>query len=168
MQTILLEHPRDIYFMHLAQSAATAAHAAGEIPIGAVLVLGDKVISRGFNHRIGKYDPSAHAEMNALRAGAWYLKNYRMPECELYVTLEPCLMCAGAIIHSRIARVVFGASNPKTGACGSVLNVFDNNQINHCTVLVRGVLADECGAILKAFFMERRQIARVAKKTINA
>ncbi|MDU0810603.1 MAG: tRNA adenosine(34) deaminase TadA [Burkholderia sp.] len=163
MQTTLLTHQRDVYFMRLAQSAAKDAHEAGEIPIGAVLVCGDKVISQGFNHRIGKYDPSAHAEVNVLRAGAQYLKNYRMPECELYVTLEPCLMCAGVIIHSRISRVVFGAKNPKTGACGSVIDVFSDKKINHHTVLVRGVLADECGSILKAFFIERRQAARISR-----
>ena len=130
------------------------------MPVGAVLVRGDEVIARGFNHPIGGHDPSAHAEMAALRMAAQHLQNYRMPGCELYVTLEPCLMCAGAIMHARIARVVYGAADPKTGACGSVIDAFANPQLNHHTEVTGGVLADECGAALKSFFADRRRVAR--------
>lgn len=154
---------RDRRFMRLAQAAAAEARAAGEVPVGAVLVRGDEVIAKGFNHPIGAHDPSAHAEMAALRAGAEALGNYRLPGCELYVTLEPCLMCAGAIMHARIARVVFGASDPKTGACGSVVDAFANPQLNHHATVVGGVLADECGAALRSFFAERRRASQQAR-----
>ncbi|WP_250525889.1 tRNA adenosine(34) deaminase TadA [Caballeronia sp. GAWG2-1] len=151
---------RDRRFMVLAQQAADEARRAGEVPVGAVIVRGDEVIATGFNHPIGGHDPSAHAEMAALRAAAQSLENYRLPGCELYVTLEPCLMCAGAIMHARIARVVFGAADPKTGACGSVVDVFANERLNHHTSVTGGVLADECGRSLKNFFAERRRLAR--------
>ena len=154
---------RERRFMLLAQAAAEQARAAGEVPVGAVLVRGDEVIASGFNHPIGAHDPSAHAEMAALRAAAQKLGNYRLPGCELYVTLEPCLMCAGAIMHARIARVVFGARDPKTGACGSVVDAFANPQLNHHTTVVGGVLEDECGAALKAFFADRRRASREAR-----
>ena len=149
--------------MALAQAAAEEARAAGEVPVGAVLVRGDEVIATGFNHPIGGHDPSAHAEMAALRAAAQVLENYRLPGCELYVTLEPCLMCAGAIMHARIARVVFGARDPKTGACGSVVDAFANPQLNHHTEVIGGVLEDECGAALKTFFADRRRASREAR-----
>jgi tRNA(adenine34) deaminase len=139
---------RDRRFMALAQAAAEEARAAGEVPVGAVLVRGDEVIARGFNHPIGAHDPSAHAEMVALRAAAQAVENYRLPDCELYVTLEPCLMCAGAIMHARIARVVFGARDPKTGACGSVVDAFANPQLNHHTTVSGGVLEAECAQIV--------------------
>jgi tRNA(adenine34) deaminase len=154
---------RDLHFMKLAQAAAEEARAAGEVPVGAVLVRGDEVIARGFNHPIGAHDPSAHAEMVALRAAAQTVENYRLPGCELYVTLEPCLMCAGAIMHARIARVVFGARDPKTGACGSVVDAFANPQLNHHTTVQGGALEDECGAALKSFFAERRRALREAR-----
>ncbi|MFP3569443.1 tRNA adenosine(34) deaminase TadA [Paraburkholderia sp. SIMBA_030] len=154
---------RDRRFMALAQAAAEEARAAGEVPVGAVLVRGDEVIAKGFNHPIGAHDPSAHAEMVALRAAAQAVENYRLPGCELYVTLEPCLMCAGAIMHARIARVVFGARDPKTGACGSVVDAFANPQLNHHTSVTGGVLEDECGAALKTFFAERRRASREAR-----
>ena len=154
---------RDLRFMALAQAAAEEARAAGEVPVGAVLVRGDEVISKGFNHPIGAHDPSAHAEMVALRAAAQSLENYRLPGCELYVTLEPCLMCAGAIMHARIARVVYGARDPKTGACGSVVDAFANPQLNHHTTVSGGVLEAECGAALKSFFAERRRASREAR-----
>ncbi|KVE37531.1 CMP deaminase [Burkholderia sp. TSV86] len=154
---------RDRRYMRLALDAAAQARAAGEVPVGAVLVRGDDVIARGFNHPIGGHDPSAHAEMAALRAGARALRNYRMPGCELYVTLEPCLMCAGAIMHARIARVVYGAPDPKTGACGSVVDAFADTRLNHHTTVAGGVLADECGAALKSFFAERRRAMREAR-----
>ncbi len=154
---------RDRHFMRLAQAAAEEARAAGEVPVGAVLVRGDEVIATGFNHPIGAHDPSAHAEMAALRAGAHALGNYRLPGCELYVTLEPCLMCAGAIMHARIARVVYGARDPKTGACGSVVDAFANPQLNHHTNVVGGVLETECGDALRSFFAERRRASRARR-----
>jgi tRNA(adenine34) deaminase len=149
--------------MSLAQAAAEQARAAGEVPVGAVIVRGDEVIASGFNHPISGHDPSAHAEMAALRAAAQKLGNYRLPGCELYVTLEPCLMCAGAIMHARIARVVFGARDPKTGACGSVIDAFANTQLNHHASVVGGVLEAECGAALSAFFADRRRAVREAR-----
>ncbi|MGV2287621.1 tRNA adenosine(34) deaminase TadA [Trinickia sp. YCB016] len=155
---------RDRRFMALAQAAADKARAAGEVPVGAVLVRGDEVIATGFNHPIGGHDPSAHAEMAALRAAAQSLENYRLPGCELYVTLEPCLMCAGAIMHARIARVVFGAYDPKTGACGSVVDAFANPQLNHHTSVTGGVLEAECGQALKSFFADRRRAIRAARE----
>ncbi len=146
--------------MAMAQAAAEDARRKEEVPVGAVIVLGDDVIATGFNHPIRGHDPSAHAEMAALRAAAQTLQNYRLPGCELFVTLEPCLMCAGAIMHARIARVVFGASDPKTGACGSVVDMFANQQLNHHTTVTGGVLTDECGRALQNFFAERRRLAR--------
>ncbi|MGF6721006.1 tRNA(adenine34) deaminase [Paraburkholderia sp. GAS41] len=154
---------RDLRFMKLAQAAADEARAAGEVPVGAVLVRGDEVIAKGFNHPIGAHDPSAHAEMAALRSAALALENYRLPGCELYVTLEPCLMCAGAIMHARIARVVFGARDPKTGACGSVVDAFANPQLNHHTTVLGGALESECAAALKSFFADRRRAVRAAR-----
>jgi tRNA(adenine34) deaminase len=159
---------RDRRFMALAQAAAEEARAAGEVPVGAVLVRGDEVIAKGFNHPIGAHDPSAHAEMIALRAAAQAVENYRLPGCELYVTLEPCLMCAGAIMHARIARVVFGARDPKTGSCGSVVDAFANPQLNHHTAVSGGVLEAECGAALKSFFAERRRASREARAAARA
>ncbi|MEM5317291.1 tRNA adenosine(34) deaminase TadA [Paraburkholderia sp. JHI869] len=170
-QTDLQPNPvseRDQRFMRLAQAAADEARAAGEVPVGAVLVRGEEVIASGFNHPIGAHDPSAHAEMAALRAGAHALGNYRLPGCELYVTLEPCLMCAGAIMHARIARVVFGAHDPKTGACGSVVDAFANEQLNHHTSVSGGVLAHECGEALRAFFADRRRASREARRAARA
>jgi tRNA(adenine34) deaminase len=154
---------RDRRFMAQALAAAEVARAAGEVPVGAVLVRGDEIVGTGFNHPIGSHDPSAHAEMVALRAAAKTLANYRMPGCELYVTLEPCLMCAGAIMHARIARVVFGARDPKTGACGSVIDAFADPRLNHHTRVEGGVLGTECGDALKSFFAQRRQAIRAAR-----
>lgn len=158
---------RDRRYMMQALAAAESARAAGEVPVGAVLVRGGEVIATGFNHPIGGHDPSAHAEMAALRAAARELQNYRLPGCELFVTLEPCLMCAGAIMHARIARVVFGAHDPKTGACGSVVDAFANAQLNHHTEVTGGVLAAECGDTLRSFFAHRRQAIR-AERAANA
>lgn len=159
---------RDRRYMALALEAAESARAAGEVPVGAVLVRGDEVVATGFNHPIGGHDPSAHAEMAALRAAAQTLRNYRLPGCELYVTLEPCLMCAGAIMHARIARVVFGAHDPKTGACGSVVDAFANRQLNHHTQVAGGVLATKCGDALKSFFAHRRQAIRAERAAVAA
>ncbi|MFX1762178.1 tRNA adenosine(34) deaminase TadA [Paraburkholderia sp. A1RI-2L] len=159
---------RDRHFMRLALDAAETARAAGEVPVGAVLVRGDEVVATGFNHPIGAHDPSAHAEMAALRAAGTALSNYRLPGCELYVTLEPCLMCAGAIMHARIARVVYGARDPKTGACGSVVDAFSNGQLNHHTRVAGGVLETECGDALRSFFAERRRASREARRAAIA
>ena len=148
------------------QALAQAQHAwdLGEVPVGAVVVKDGVVIATGYNQPIGKHDPTAHAEIVALRAAAEALGNYRLPGCELYVTLEPCVMCSGAMMHARLAKVVFGATDPKTGACGSVLNLFEQEQLNHHTEVAGGVLADDCGAMLKSFFAARRAAAAEARK----
>jgi len=142
--------------MRHALKLASQAQDAGEVPVGAVVVQDGVIIGRGFNAPISRHDPSAHAEMMALRDAAQNIGNYRLVGCELFVTLEPCLMCAGAIMQARIARAVYGASDPKTGACGSVLNAFAEQRLNHHTEVVGGVLADECGLMLSNFFALRR------------
>ncbi|WP_211455034.1 tRNA adenosine(34) deaminase TadA [Collimonas antrihumi] len=147
----------DAIYMQQAISQARNAWALGEVPVGALVVKDGQIIATGFNQPIGNHDPTAHAEIMALRAAATILGNYRLPGCEMYVTLEPCAMCAGAMMHARLARVVYGASDPKTGACGSVLNLFEQEKLNHHTELTAGVLAEECGTLLKEFFAERRQ-----------
>jgi len=147
----------DSIYMQQAISQARNAWALGEVPVGALVVKDGRIIATGFNQPIGNHDPTAHAEIMALRAAATILGNYRLPGCEMYVTLEPCAMCAGAMMHARLARVVYGASDPKTGACGSVLNLFEQEKLNHHTELTAGVLAEECGTLLKEFFAERRQ-----------
>ena len=139
---------------------ARHAWALGEVPVGAVVVKDGELVAVGFNQPIGRHDPTAHAEIVALRAAAEKLGNYRLPGCELFVTLEPCAMCSGAMLHARLARVVYGATDPKTGACGSVLNLFEQERLNHHTVLVGGVLADDASAMLRGFFAERRLAAR--------
>lgn len=152
----LPEGEGDVAFMRAALALARQAQDAGEVPVGAVVVLNGVIIGRGFNAPISRHDPSAHAEMLALRDAALHVGNYRLPGCELYVTLEPCLMCAGAIMHARVARVIYGANDYKTGACGSVLNVFSEPRLNHHAGVVSGVLAVECGQILSDFFAARR------------
>jgi tRNA(adenine34) deaminase len=151
----------DTDFMQLALAQARHAWSAGEVPVGAVVVKDGELIAVGYNQPIGSHDPTAHAEIVALRAAAEKLGNYRLPGCELFVTLEPCAMCSGAMMHARLARVVYGAADPKTGACGSVLNLFEQDKLNHHTELVGGVLADEASAMLRGFFAERRAAARV-------
>lgn len=151
---------RDRFFMGLALDAAERARQAGEVPVGAVVVRGDDVVATGFNHPIGGHDPSAHAEMVALRAAAQRLQNYRLPGCDLYVTLEPCPMCAGAIMHARIGRVIFGARDPKTGAAGSVVDLFAESRLNHHASVTAGVMEDECATRLRSFFAERRLAAK--------
>lgn len=146
----------DRQFMEQAIEQAQLAAAANEVPVGAVLVRDGKVISKGFNKPITNHDPSAHAEMLALREAANAEENYRLPGSTLYVTLEPCAMCSGAILHARVDRVVFGATDPKTGAAGSVLDVFSSKQINHQTSVEGGVMSEECGQLLRSFFKERR------------
>lgn len=146
----------DSLFMEQAILQARKAWAKGEVPVGAVVVKDGEIVATGFNQPIGTHDPTAHAEIMALRAAATVLGNYRLPGCELYVTLEPCAMCSGAMMHARLARVVFGAADPKTGACGSIINLFEQEKLNHHTEVVGGVLAEECGALLKEFFAARR------------
>jgi tRNA(adenine34) deaminase len=153
-------HP-DAIGMRLALDQAHNALLVGEVPVGAVIVRrgesGLQVVATGYNRPITTHDPTAHAEIVALRHAATLLGNYRLPECELVVTLEPCAMCAMALMHARFKRVVFGAADPKTGAAGSVLNLFAEPRLNHHTELVGGVLAEPCGALLREFFAERRR-----------
>jgi tRNA(adenine34) deaminase len=144
-------------FMREALSLAAQAAAAGEVPVGAVVVQDGRVVGRGSNRPITSSDPTAHAEIVALREACAALGNYRLPGCELYVTLEPCAMCVGAMVHARIARVVFGARDPKTGACGSIVDLPSIAHWNHHGVFTGGVLETECGQVLKEFFAERRR-----------
>ena len=153
--------------MRLALAQAREAAAAGEVPVGAVLVRDGQVIATGRNAPVHGHDPTAHAEIVALRAAASQLGNYRLDGCTLYVTLEPCAMCSGAMLHARLARVVYGAADPKTGAAGSVLDVFANRRINHQTTVHGGVLEDECAAVLGAFFQARREAARAAASPLR-
>jgi tRNA(adenine34) deaminase len=146
----------DSAFMREALALARDAAAAGEVPVGAVVVSEGRVIGRGFNTPIARHDPSAHAEILALRDAAKRLGNYRLPGCELYVTLEPCAMCVGAMLHARIARLIFGATDPKTGACGSVIDLFGETKLNHHAKVTPGVMAEECAALLREFFSAKR------------
>jgi len=146
----------DRQFMQQALEQAKLAALAGEVPVGAVLVRDGEVLSQAFNKPITNHDPSAHAEMLALRAAAHQDENYRLPGTTLYVTLEPCVMCAGALMHARVERVVYGAPDPKTGSAGSALDVFSVKQINHQTRIEGGLMSEECGQVLKDFFKERR------------
>ena len=142
--------------MREALALAREAAGADEVPVGAVVVIDGEIVGRGFNQPIGRQDPTAHAEIMALRDAAARVGNYRLPGSTLYVTLEPCVMCSGAIIHARVARVVFGATDPKTGAAGSVIDLYSEERLNHHADIVGGVLAEECGALLSAFFAARR------------
>ncbi len=146
----------DDELMREALAMAQQARLANEVPVGAVVVSNGEIIGRGFNAPISKNDPSAHAEIQALRDAAARIGNYRLSDCTLYVTLEPCPMCAGAIMQARITRLIYGAADPKAGACGSVVNLFQESRLNHHTQVVGGVLADECGEKLRRFFAERR------------
>jgi tRNA(adenine34) deaminase len=165
MDATLQPAMQDAIWMRLALDQARNAWALGEVPVGAVVIKDGEVIATGFNQPIGTHDPTAHAEIMALRAASAILGNYRLPGCELFVTLEPCAMCSGAMMHARLARVVYGATDPKTGACGSIVNLFEQNQLNHHTQLTGGVLADECGALLKEFFAARRRDAQASRNT---
>ena len=156
---------RDQRFMQEALEQAQLAKQHSEVPVGAIVVYNDQIIGRGFNAPVGLHDPTAHAEVQALRAASMALGNYRLPSCELYVTLEPCVMCAGAIMHARISRLVFGAYDPKTGACGSVMNLFEEARLNHHTTVWGGVSSSACIQLLKEFFLERR--AHVNRNTIS-
>lgn len=151
-----MEHFDDETWMRQALELAHMAGANGEVPVGAVVVHEGQVVGRGWNQPIGRHDPTAHAEMMAMRDAGTRLGNYRLVDCTLYVTLEPCVMCSGAIMHARINRVVFGAADPKTGACGSVVNLFAEARLNHHAEVRGGVLASECGAMLSSFFAARR------------
>lgn len=142
--------------MSAALEQARRAQSEGEVPVGAVVVRDGEIVGAGFNAPIGRHDPTAHAEMGALRAAAQKLGNYRLPECELYVTLEPCAMCVGAMLHARIARLVYGAADPKTGACGSVVDLFAETRLNHHATVTPGVMAEECAALLRQFFAGKR------------
>ncbi len=148
--------PNDQGFMQLALEQAARAAERGEVPVGAVVVQGDQVIALGANAPIGDHDPTAHAEIIALRAAARAVGNYRLTDCRLYVTLEPCAMCSGAIFHARLSEVIYGAADPKTGSAGSALNLYEHRGINHQTAIRGGVMADECGQLLQTFFAKRR------------
>jgi tRNA(adenine34) deaminase len=154
----------DLDFMRAAIAEAAAAESDGEVPVGAVVVHEGAVIARGNNRVLRDSDPTAHAEIVAMRAAGKLLGNYRLEGCSLYVTLEPCAMCAGAILHARIARLVYAASDPKAGACGSVLGVMNHPQLNHKVEVEAGLLGEECGAMLTRFFRERRLQAAQAGK----
>lgn len=143
--------------MRIALDQAHNAWLVGEVPVGAVILRAGQVIATGYNRPITEHDPTAHAEIVALRHAATLLGNYRLPECELYVTLEPCAMCAMALLHARFKRVVFGSADPKTGAAGSVIDLFAQSQLNHHTQVQGGVMADACSAVLRDFFAERRE-----------
>jgi tRNA(adenine34) deaminase len=146
----------DEAFMRRALELARRAQAEGEVPVGAVVAMEEKILGEGWNRPIAASDPTAHAEIQAMRAAASALSNYRLTGATLYVTLEPCVMCAGAMFHARIGRVVFGASDPKAGAAGSIVDLFKNEKLNHHAQLQGGVLASECGALLSRFFASRR------------
>ncbi|MBI3545558.1 MAG: tRNA adenosine(34) deaminase TadA, partial [Gammaproteobacteria bacterium] len=145
-------------YMRRALDLARHAQEAGEVPVGALIVLDGEIIGEAWNQPIVTHDPTAHAEIMALRAAAVRQKNYRLPGATLYVTLEPCGMCAGAIVHARIARVVYGAADPKTGAAGSVFNLLETTQLNHRAQITRGVLEPECSEVLRKFFASRRAV----------
>jgi tRNA(adenine34) deaminase len=147
---------QDADFMLAALDQARKAQAAGEVPVGAIVVKDGEIIGVGFNAPIGRHDPTGHAEILALRDAANRLSNYRLPSCDLYVTLEPCAMCVGAMLHARIARLIYGAADPKTGACGSVLDLFSEPRLNHHATVTAGVMAEECGALLREFFAAKR------------
>ena len=158
----------DRYWMGRALDLARCAAEAGEVPVGAVLVRGDEAIGEGWNQPIGACDPTAHAEVLALRAAAARVGNYRLVESTLYVTLEPCPMCAGAIVHARVARVVFGAMDPRAGAAGTVFDVLQSAALNHRAEVVGGVLGEACGMVLREFFRARRSRPTSAEVMLNA
>lgn len=164
--------PADELGMRLALDQALNAQLAGEVPVGAVILRhtdqGPQVLATGYNRPITTHDPTAHAEIVALRHAAQLLQNYRLPGCTLYVTLEPCAMCAMALLHARFQRVVFAAADPKTGAAGSVVNLFAEPRLNHHTTLVGGVLAGPASALLRQFFAERRAQQRAERDALRA
>jgi len=151
-------------YMQIALDLAQLAAAAGEVPVGAIVVKDGAIIGRGSNAPITTHDPTAHAEIRAMRDAAQHLGNYRLVDCTLYVTLEPCAMCSGAIQHARIAKLIYGASDPKTGACGSVVNLMAEPKLNHHTEITGGVMAEQCGALLSSFFSARRKKAKLTEQ----
>lgn len=156
----------DNEYMQIALQLAQEAAAAGEVPVGAIVVKNAEIIGRGSNAPITTHDPTAHAEIRAMRNAAEHLGNYRLVDCTLYVTLEPCAMCSGAIQHARIAKVIFGANDPKTGACGSVINLMAEPKLNHHTEITGGVLAEQCGKLLSDFFSARRKAKSLEKPKV--
>jgi len=153
----------DSAMMRQALDQAQNAQILGEVPVGAIITRGGHVLATGYNHPIGSHDPTAHAEIRAMRAAADILGNYRLVDCDLYVTLEPCAMCAGAIQHARIRRLIYGAPDAKTGACGSVIDLFAQEKLNHHTQVKGGLLKEECSTLLSDFFAERREEKRLQK-----
>lgn len=153
------QREHDVAFMREALAMAAKAGTIGEVPVGAIVVKDGVIVGRGWNQPISAHDPTGHAEIRALRDAATHLGNYRLSGCELYGTLEPCTMCAGAIMYARISRLVFGATDPKTGACGSVVDLFGDPRLNHHCSVAGGLLAAECGGLLSDFFISRRSHA---------
>ncbi len=149
--------PDDEFYMRRAIELAREAEAAGEVPVGAVIVRDGEIVAEGFNGPISTRDPTAHAEMVALRAAAARIDNYRLLGTTLYVTLEPCAMCAGAMVHARVQRLVYAATDPRAGACGSIFNVVQNPALNHRLEVVPGILGEECSTLLREFFVSRRR-----------
>lgn len=146
----------DFHFMSRALDLALEAERAGEVPVGAVIVKDNEIIAEGWNRPISTSDPTAHAEIIAMRAAATVLNNYRLIDCTLYVTLEPCAMCAGAMVHARVKRLVYGATDPRAGAAGTIFNITDHAALNHRLEITSGVMAEECGTVLRNFFQSRR------------
>jgi tRNA(adenine34) deaminase len=161
------ERATDEIFMRAALDLAAQAEACGEIPVGAVIVKDGEIVGRGYNHPISAHDPTAHAEIVAMRDAAVRLANYRLSGCDLYVTLEPCAMCAGAMLHARIGRVIYGAPDPKTGACGSVIDLVSDARLNHHAEVTAGVLAVDARAMLQRFFAARRCSGRSVQKPLH-
>jgi len=158
----------DEFWMRHALMLARRARDEGEVPVGAVLIQGERVIGEGWNRPIGHHDPSAHAEIMALRQGGKALQNYRLTDTTLYVTLEPCVMCAGAMVHGRVSRLVYGANDEKIGAAGSQLNIFGHPGMNHQVKIEQGVLAEECAALLSDFFRRRRAEKKALRDKFRA
>jgi tRNA(adenine34) deaminase len=156
----MLKVENDINFMRIALELAQQAQDQGEVPVGAVIVHEGVIVGRGYNYTITATDPTAHAEVMAMRDAGNYLNNYRLPDCTLYVTLEPCAMCIGAVFHARIKRLVYAAADPKTGACGSVIDLPAEGRLNHHLQVMPGVMAAEAGILLKQFFAQKRRIAK--------
>ena len=160
----LTEHERDLFWMQHAYQLAERSASEGEVPVGAVLVLGDELISEGWNRPIQNHDPTAHAEIMALQTAGKKLQNYRLIDTTLYVTLEPCPMCAAAMVHARVAKVVYAADDLKTGAATSAFQLLNSPQLNHQVEMVAGVMQEECSALLSRFFKQRRQAKKEAKQ----
>ena len=167
MSEKVIQAEQDIKWMKVALAMAKKAEENNEVPVGAVLVKDDELIATGFNYCIGLNDPSAHAEMQCLRQAGKILNNYRLVDATLYVTLEPCIMCAGAMIHSRISRLVFGAKDAKTGAVGSVMNLLTHPSVNHQIEVTEDVLQAECANMLSAFFKRRRQEKKAQRNAMK-